>query len=444
MKNPRLVAAVFFTVSCVAAQDGEPGRESITLKGVTETVHFLASDEMAGRDSPSPQLEVAADYLAGRFKAAGLKSISADGSYFHTFTMPGVKLDPTALRCVVHTASGDRTLEPGKDVRLWKCGSKFSAESTDVLRLGDDPSRGGLSFRIRGRKPVIYEVSGEAVIWRSLATPRVSLTSRLGRSAPWLLIREGVLPESDVKISLEVPELTAVPAELRNVVGILEGTDRRDEIVLMSAHYDHVGIGTPLDGDAIYNGADDNATGTTAVVMLAEAFAARKTRPSRSIVFACFAAEEKGLVGSKQFVKQSPIKLEQIIVNVNVEMIGRPMPGKDRSAWVTGREFSNFEEIASRGLSRAGIEVMQFPPSSSLFTASDNYPFARAGIIAHSISAGSLHDDYHRPGDEVEKLHLEHMTAIIGGLYEVVSDFASMKGRPAYNESGKKRLRIKK
>ncbi len=110
-------------------------------------------------------------------------------------------------------------------------------------------------------------------------------------------------------------------------------------------------------------------------------------------------------------------------------------------AWITGADLSDFAEIAGPALGRAGIELVDLSMADGLFTSSDNASLARAGVVAHSISAGTPHLDYHRPSDEVATLDLEHMTAVISGLREVVLEFAQREGRPAYNEKGKSRLR---
>jgi Zn-dependent M28 family amino/carboxypeptidase len=208
--------------------------------------------------------------------------------------------------------------------------------------------------------------------------------------------------------------------------------------VVVSAHYDHIGTGNPADGDAINNGADDNATGTTAVVLLAEALA--KTPLRRSVLFVCFSAEERGLRGSAAFCDKPPVPLEKIVCNLNIEMIGRPEEGKQGKAWITGHDLSDFAAIAKQALERRSVGLVDFPMSGNLFAASDNFSFVRHGIVAHSISAGSLHEDYHRPGDEVDKLDIAHMTTFVTALCEFVRELADREAAPAWNDAGRKRL----
>jgi Zn-dependent M28 family amino/carboxypeptidase len=255
-----------------------------------------------------------------------------------------------------------------------------------------------------------------------------------------LLLRQEVVPDAPFTATIDMPAPQAVEIPLRNPIGILPGATRPEEFVLVSAHYDHLGIGTPVNGDSIYNGADDDASGTTAVVVLAEALAKSGPRPARSIAFICFSGEEKGLRGSRAFAEDPPIALENVVANINIEMIGRPRADDRMAAWITGADLSDFAEIAGPALMRAEVRLVGFEMADRLFDRSDNASLARKGVVAHSISAGTPHGDYHQPSDEVDKIDLQHMTAVIAGLAEVVLEFAQRDERPAYNERGKARL----
>lgn len=168
----------------------------------------------------------------------------------------------------------------------------------------------------------------------------------------------------------------------------------------------------------INNGADDNATGVTAVVTLADAFASLQTRPERSVIFMTFWGEEKGLLGSKYYTENPLWPLDQTVANINIEMIGRPEEKAEGRTWGTGWTRSDLGTLMALGAARAGVEVFHHEDvSEMLYTRSDNYSFVQKGVIAHSFSAGSLHSDYHQPSDEVSKLNLPHMTHIIQGLF---------------------------
>ena len=134
------------------------------------------------------------------------------------------------------------------------------------------------------------------------------------------------------------------------------------------------------------------------------------------------------------------VPLDRVVCNVNIEMLGRPLEGKRNCAWVTGAEYSDFAAIAATALQRENIATIEFEPATQLFAGSDNLSLARKGVVAHSISAGSLHQDYHQPGDEVAKIDCEHMAAVIRGLRAVVLEFANRPERPVWNDAGKAAL----
>lgn len=168
----------------------------------------------------------------------------------------------------------------------------------------------------------------------------------------------------------------------------------------------------------INNGADDNATGVTAVITLADAFSRLQQRPARSIIFMTFWGEEKGLLGSRAYCEDPLWPLEQTVANINIEMIGRPEENAESKAWGTGWTRSSLCAQVAAGAQRVGVEVFHREDvSEMLYTRSDNYAFVDRGVIAHSISAGSLHSDYHQPTDEVSRLNIPHMTKVIQGLF---------------------------
>jgi hypothetical protein len=420
---------------------------AITEERVRDVVSWLAADERRGRDTPSPELQQAADWLAERFAAAGLAQ-AAQGSWFHAYALPGLRLDSRAIAVTVQCrADKDATtveLKADADVRLWRPadGIGGTEEPATVAPVGD-PVLQRLLDAQSGRRPTLLEVPESHSYWLGAGGAREVLGGRRAAARPIFLVREGLLPKPKAEpawsVTWSAPPAEAVEIPLRNVVGVLRGAELEDEFVVVSAHYDHVGTGRPVDGDAIYNGADDNATGTTAVVLLAEAMA-KVPRLRRSVLFVCFSAEEKGLRGSRAFCESPPVPRERIVVDVNIEMIGRPEEGRRNEAWITGVDLSDFGAIAGPALQRAGIALRDFPMASGLFAASDNWSFVRHGIVAHSISAGSLHGDYHKPGDSVEKLDVPHMTQVIRGLYEVVRELAERDAPPQWNDAGRKRM----
>lgn len=203
---------------------------------------------------------------------------------------------------------------------------------------------------------------------------------------------------------------------LFNVIGFLEGNEKKDEIVVISAHYDHLGMKSSGAGDLIFNGANDNATGVAAVLALAEYFKSKNTN-SRSILFIAFTAEEMGLVGSNYFGKT--ISPESIVAGINIEMIGKESPFGPNTAWLTGFQRSNFGKIIQKNLSSSEFKIYPDPfISYRLFFRSDNASFAKLGIPAHTFSTSPMDKDldYHKVTDEASTLNMKTITQTIKAI----------------------------
>jgi len=219
--------------------------------------------------------------------------------------------------------------------------------------------------------------------------------------------------------------------ETWNAIGILRGSDptAAKEAILLSAHLDHLGVNESLTGDRIFNGADDDASGCVAVLELARALAAGK-RPRRTIYFVGFGSEERGGLGSKYFLDNSPVPLTDIIANLNFEMLGRPDPKVSADKlWLTGFERSNL----GPELAKQGAPLVADPhPEQYFFQRSDNYGLALRGVIAQTVSSFGLHTDYHRPSDEVSKIDFPFMTKAINSMVKAVDWLANSTFRPAW------------
>jgi hypothetical protein len=236
---------------------------------------------------------------------------------------------------------------------------------------------------------------------------------------------------------LTLADLDTVPAERRltsvNVLGVLRGADPQlsSEVVVVGAHFDHVGIGPPVNGDSIANGADDDASGTVAVIEAARIIAAGP-RPKRTIVFAAFTGEEAGTLGVRWYAQHPFVPLERHVGDIQVEMIGRPdtAAGGPGKAWLTGFERSTMGPM----LAAAGLPVIADPrPSQSFFTRSDNIVFARLGIVAHTLSSFGLHGEYHTVDDEWELVDFVHMTTmvnLVARAVRIVADGPRLQWNP--------------
>ena len=213
--------------------------------------------------------------------------------------------------------------------------------------------------------------------------------------------------------------------DLFNIIGLLKGTSLKEEFVIISAHYDHLGQIKGGKGDLVFNGANDNATGVAAMIMLAEYFKKAKIN-KRSILFVAFTAEEMGLIGSNYFGKT--ISAESIIAGVNIEMIGKESPFGPKTAWLTGFKRSTFGEIIQKNLSSSEYRLYPDPYKDfRLFFRSDNASLARLGVPAHTFSTSPMDKDldYHQLSDEVETLDVKIITetikAISVGIKSIVS-----------------------
>ena len=213
--------------------------------------------------------------------------------------------------------------------------------------------------------------------------------------------------------------------DLFNIIGLLEGTSLKEEFVVISAHYDHLGQIEGGKGDLVFNGANDNATGVAAMIMLAEYFKKAKIN-KRSILFVAFTAEEMGLIGSNYFGKT--ISAESIIAGVNIEMIGKESPFGPKTAWLTGFDRSTFGKIIQKNLSSSEYKLYADPYKDfRLFFRSDNASLARLGVPAHTFSTSPMDKDldYHQLSDEVETLDVKIITetikAISVGIKSIVS-----------------------
>jgi Zn-dependent M28 family amino/carboxypeptidase len=221
-----------------------------------------------------------------------------------------------------------------------------------------------------------------------------------------------------------------------NVVGKIAGTDasQTHNDILLTAHLDHLGVGAPVNGDDIYNGADDDASGTTAVLELARALAAQP-KPRRTVIFTLFGSEEKGGLGSIYFRAHPPVPLTDIAAYLEFEMIGRPDPAVSRDTlWLTGWNRTNL----GPELAKHGAHLVADPhPAEHFFERSDNYLFAKQGVVAQTVSSYGLHHDYHQPGDDLAHIDFQHMDEAIESMLAPIIWLANSDFVPNWNEGGR-------
>ena len=242
------------------------------------------------------------------------------------------------------------------------------------------------------------------------------------------------LPSEDV--DFDTLDARRLLMDAVNVVGVIPGSDPEvaDQAVVIGAHFDHLGIGPPVDGDSIYNGADDDGTGTVAVLEIARDLASGP-RPRRTVVVLLSTAEESGLLGTRWYIRNPTIPLEHTVADFQIEMIGRPdsLAGGFGRGWLTGYERTTMGDE----LARAGSPIVPDPrPEMRFFFRSDNLPFAMESIPAHTLSSYNMHSDYHRPSDEVDAVDFAHMAALVDAAVEAVR-FLADGPTPRWKEGGR-------
>jgi len=379
----------------------------ISRKEVTLVEQTLSSDAMEGRAVFTPSIDRAADFIAARFKAAGLQPWKGS-DYFQPFSMQHVTQD------MVQVSLGGVTI-PSSQVAIQTSKQSLDWTSSDSLQIVTVDKEHNLGMIMQLYRKGTQDM---LILLDSANAGRISryangLADHFPITHSLVMV---VYSGQPTAISIHAhSQITEKP--LKNVVGILPGKSRPDEYVIFSAHYDHLGIGKPnAQGDSIYNGANDDASGTTAVLMLAKYFASRHDN-ERTIVFAAFTAEEIGEYGSQYFGKGW--NADQVAAMFNIEMIGTTSKWGTNSAYITGYERSDFGKILQRNLTGTPFQFYPDPyTTQNLFYRSDNASLARLGVPAHTISTSKMDNEpyYHQLGDEISTLDMDNMTQIIRSI----------------------------
>jgi Zn-dependent M28 family amino/carboxypeptidase len=422
------IALTLLSAPGVFAQDID---KIINAAAVERTERVLSSDEMRGRAVFTPDIERAADYIESRFRAAGLKTWNGSNSYRQPFSM----IRPTLISAtgsldgeplpedhiVTFSASPDLNIDEnsGYDKYTIKAGSDMRVEARRYMR---------------GKKNALVLVDTSFAKAFPLLARYTRQQYKYDRSVVFVLT-SAMPAHYSVHVRQQVTE-----SKLANVVGILPGTSKKNEIVIFSGHYDHLGVGKPnVSGDSIFNGANDDASGTTAVIMLADYFAKKKNN-ARTLVFAAFTAEEIGEYGSQYFSEQ--FDPATVVAMFNIEMIGTESKWGTNSAYITGYERSNMGEILQKNLKGSGFTFYPDPyPSEQLFYRSDNATLARQGVPAHTISTSKMDSEkyYHTQGDEIGTLDMNNMARIIKSI--AVSSTSIVAGKDTPSRVDSKQLR---
>ncbi|HEY6503426.1 MAG TPA: M28 family peptidase, partial [Chitinophagaceae bacterium] len=308
----------------------------VNAKEAERIERVLASDEMRGRKINTPEIDKAAEFIAAEFKAAGLKTFGTSGTYRQEFAMVSAKLsstscsfdnevmDPKNVVVITSQPGFFITEKSGFETATISAGKNIFSEAQKFVRAGKnflvfvDTSFAKNFTRLSGFRRGLFKTETSVVFVLTTADPKTYT----------------------IEARHEITE-----QKLANVVGILPGKSKRDEYVIFSGHYDHIGVGKPVNGDSIFNGANDDAAGTTAVIMLANYYKALGNN-ERTIVFAAFTAEESGGYGAQYFSRQfDPAK---VVAMFNIEMIGTESKWGKNSAYITGYEKTDMGKILEK------------------------------------------------------------------------------------------------
>ena len=405
MKKTLALFILIFTVTVAVAQVGD---KIITAKEALRIETFLAADELKGRKPGTPEIDKTADFIANEFKSSGLKYFDGLSDYLQSFT--NIRSRFTSANATVDAEKIDE--------------ANVIAVTTDSLIKINETSNfkkvviGNTENLLQRAEAIINTKTNQVVLVNSFFIndfKKLKRYKRDGLKTDFSVVFVLTNNAAD-KYELEIKhKITAF--NFSNVVAVLPGKSKKSEVVVFSGHYDHLGVGKPnAAGDSIYNGANDDAAGTTAVIMLANYFAKLKNN-ERTLIFVAFTAEETGGFGSQYFSKQ--LDADKVIAMFNLEMIGTESKWGKNSAYITGFEKSDFGKILQNNLTGSAFKFEPDPyPTENLFYRSDNATFAALGVPAHTISTSKMDSEptYHKQTDDIASIDFENMTEIIKAI----------------------------
>jgi hypothetical protein len=392
---------------------GQDVNKLINQDEVAQVIKTLSADDMQGRATFTPGIEKAAQYLEGQYKQAGLVPLAGNKDFRQNFAMTRI----TALKTLVNING-----------KLIPQDSVFANTSATSLNWSNNSEvqivklSAGKNFRT---EYMGYIKSGKKLL--ILVDPQFTsiFQSLKGRSAKGTIIKKAdddqalvfVLGNHDDIKSFDVSYTgKSEQLPLFNIAGMIPGKTKPDEYVIFGGHYDHLGIIKPVKGDSIANGADDDASGTTAVITLAKYYK-KLNNNARTLIFVAFTAEEIGEYGSQHFA--TTVDPDKVVAMFNIEMIGKASKFGENSAFITGFERSDFGTILQKNLEGTAFKFYPDPyPEQNLFYRSDNASLAAVGVPAHTISTDQIDIDkfYHTVGDELSTLDVANITSTIRAI----------------------------
>jgi hypothetical protein len=508
----RIAAGVlFFSLGAgalAALQSGEPkftltpdaqaAMDRVSADSLRGHLSFIASDALEGRNTPSRGLDIAAEYIAAQFRRAGLEPAGDDG-YFQTANWKSAERTLEGFELKIQSGKETFTLDSLRvsiginspldlsQAAAFKIDYKDKAsietltseQVSGKVILTEIPdyrremqSRMGEFFRAQNdflSKMSALKASAVISIDRASERGNGAGAGRLfdpenpsptrAMTASQMIVAHGAkiaalfdslkTGASDARVTLRLAAPVEKPVKLRNVIGILRGSDPqlKDTYVLVTAHYDHTGM-REGEGDQIFNGANDDGSGTVSVIELASALSSLKQKPRRSIVFMTFFGEEKGLLGSRYYGRHPVFPIEKTVANINLEQVGRTDSSEGlqlANASMTGFDFSDVGLIFKAAGEMTGINVYKHERNSdTFFSRSDNQALADQGVPAHTLCVAYVYPDYHGAGDHWDKIDYENMAKVNRCIALALLMIAENPQPPKWNESNPKTERYVK
>jgi len=390
------IVAMLFLGSCIVQKP----EQAVQQDDITRIINTLSSDEMEGRGTFTPGIDKAARFIESEFKKIGLQPLAGDDDFRQEFTV--TRISPALTSVMIDGKNINFANIIAMSEKAFLEMSNTSGASIVKIAAGEQFAA---KYRVAlgSKTPVLVLVDqSHSAIFKRLQdnAKRGRIVEKPGDSpGAVFVLGETEAGSFSVKANSKVESLS-----LFNVAGMIPGKSREKELVLFSAHYDHLGMIASVEGDSIANGADDDASGTTAVISLAKYYKQLKNN-ERTLIFVAFTAEEIGGFGAKYF--SSKLNPDDVVAMFNIEMIGKESKFGKNAAFITGYERSDFGEILQKNLDGTDFKFHPDPyPTQNLFYRSDNATLAALGVPAHTISTDQIDSDkfYHTVNDEFETL----------------------------------------
>jgi hypothetical protein len=471
--SPSLAAAAVSIAAAIAqpAVLSERPAPHIRPNDLKADVSFLASDALEGRGTPSRGLNIAAEYISSQFRRVGLEPAGDDG-YFQTATLLQITPNTDGLEFRLGGLSAARksiTIQDPVAAEL-KGAAAFKANVADVERLPPATVKGKVlvidaaeaGFQAQRRLSVALarlEPALVVLVRGDFASGNRPARIPLRETAPKIpilsvtdpAIRDAVADAAsgplEGAVTARIPAPQTETVKLRNVVGVIRGSDPalQDTYLVVTAHYDHLGINPNLQGDQIFNGANDDASGTASLIEIAGSLSSLETKPRRTIVFVAVFGEEVGGLGARWYTGHPVFPLGRTIADINLEQLGRTDDSegpKPRQFNLTGFDYTDIAATMASAGAASGIRVVKHEKNSdAFFGRSDNITFAEAGIPSTTLSVSYVFPDYHKPGDEWQKLDYDNMAKVDAAVALGVWSIANNTKAPEWNVDNPKAAR---